>query len=78
MAYPQNSTIHRRRHENGDTDSICLHCFMTIASDREVERLRSQERSHRCDLVHLQQVFLTPGIGTCHVSTYQRSTLLRL
>jgi hypothetical protein len=59
MAYPQNSTIHRRRHENGDTDSICLHCFMTIASDREVERLRSQERSHWCDMFHLQPVAST-------------------
>ena len=55
MAYLENSTFHRRHHENGDTDSICLHCFMTISSDRDGRQLQLQERAHICDLIQLQQ-----------------------
>lgn len=53
MAHLENSTFHRRHNENGEIDSICLHCFMTIGSDRDEQQLLLQECAHRCDPINL-------------------------
>ena len=38
-----------RLNENGTIDSICLDCFITVASADSVERLIEREEQHQCD-----------------------------
>ena len=38
----------RRHNSNGTTDSICLTCFQTIATEPEELDLGTQEIAHQC------------------------------
>ena len=46
--------------ENGDgtVDSICPHCFATVATVRQEAELDSKEREHQCDRVRLNRLGL--------------------
>jgi hypothetical protein len=38
-----------RPNDDGSFDSICLHCYRTIATANSVEGLMEAERLHKCD-----------------------------
>jgi hypothetical protein len=37
-----------RRNPNGTFDSICPHCYRTIATEKSEYRLAEAEQTHRC------------------------------
>jgi len=39
-----------RQNKDGTIDSICLHCFLTIASSKSIRTLAMTESRHRCDI----------------------------
>jgi hypothetical protein len=46
---------HRRNHDGG-FDSICIHCFRTVASDHSEARLAERETQHRCRVEDLKNL----------------------
>jgi len=56
MSHPGNTNFHHRHNENGSMDSICLHCYLTVASDPDEQQLFFQERDHYCDPLRLHQL----------------------
>ena len=40
--------LRRKRLEGDQIESICLHCFATVARSEDVSYLESQERQHIC------------------------------
>lgn len=44
---PRPDFVHRRDH-NGTVDSVCLHCYATIATSSNEATLREQEAAHFC------------------------------
>ena len=41
-------TFAHRKNPDSTTDSICLKCFLTVATVEEEDDLSSKESSHRC------------------------------
>jgi hypothetical protein len=56
MAQPENSTYRHRHNEGGTFDSICPHCYLTIASANKEQGLYVLERLHECDPVRLYEL----------------------
>lgn len=48
--------FHHRHNRNGTHDSICLACYLTVASTGEEFELARHENAHACDPVQLYQV----------------------
>jgi hypothetical protein len=40
--------IHRQN-EDGTVDSICMHCFRTVATAKAIENLAEAQRNHHCE-----------------------------
>jgi hypothetical protein len=38
-----------RQNRDGSFDSICLRCFATVATAKDVKELRSYDKNHICD-----------------------------
>jgi len=65
----ENLNFHRRHHETGAIDSICLRCFMTVGSGQDERQLLMLERVHSCDPIQLNQVSCTfKHLGTSYGS----------
>jgi hypothetical protein len=55
-----------RKNDNGTLDSICLGCFVTVATARSDAELESKERDHLCnpwDLRRFESVSAPNPIG---------------
>lgn len=50
----QNAFPHRRNRD-GSHDSICPHCFRTVATRQEETELPSDEQNHKCAEFHLDR-----------------------
>jgi len=50
------ATFRHRHNENGTFDSICPHCYLTIASALHEQNLFLLERMHECDPVRLYEI----------------------
>lgn len=55
MAHPENTTFHHRHRDNGTVDSICPHCYLTIAFAIEKQHVSLVEHIHECDPLRLSQ-----------------------
>jgi hypothetical protein len=47
-----------RPNPDGSFDSICLHCFRTVATRHSKAELVEVERGHRCETVDLDSTFV--------------------
>jgi len=59
-------TFPHRKNEDGTIDSICPHCFMTIATSAHETDLSPMEDVHKCKPGLCRRP--TPGSNDCEVS----------
>jgi hypothetical protein len=52
----------RRFNEDGTIDSICRHCFLTVATAQSDADLANEERKHTCDPYVLER-FREPNLA---------------
>jgi hypothetical protein len=60
MEYPENKHFQHRQNEDRTVDSICPHCYLTVASAQEEQHLLFPERLHECVILRLDQFANTP------------------
>jgi hypothetical protein len=67
MASQDYSTYRHRHNENGTFDSICPHCYLTVACASNEQNLFILERIHVCDPVRLYEI--ASGTWPLYLST---------
>lgn len=56
MSNPGSHHFHHRQNDNGTHDSICLMCYLTVATACEESHLAPHENMHVCDSLRAWQV----------------------
>jgi len=75
-----NTSFVHRFDQNGNHESICRGCFVTIASLRDEAELARHERDHLCDPKRLYRVREDPsfhGALACWLREISSSTMQR-
>ena len=56
MAFPENAIFQHRHNEDRSVDSVCPHCYLTVAHASDVQQLFLLESIHDCDPVLIYDI----------------------